>query len=718
MRKSYFFVIVLIALTIFAGYGKQWFFLDSDSVSSEFQVDNQQKITLRFGHNTPEDSALHQAALRFAAIVQEKTNNQVQVDVFPSQILGNDHKMVEMAREGKLDILLTPTAKMSVPLPAMQYADLPFFFPSREDTYALLDGEPGRLLLDKLDKIDLVGVTFWENGFKHFTGNTPFLEPSDFAGKKIRVMKSDIIMDQFRSLEAEPVPIDFHATRQALLDKAVDGQENPLVAIVSMGFHEVQSDFVLSEHAYLGYVFSISKKVFNQLPQDVQIVLIETAKEVTPWEREETQRREQGLLAKIREAGVRIHTLTADQRQAFVDKVSWIAKAAEGVIGVDIMSKTEEYLQDKYGPTPESKQQVVIGLNADLSMDGKGLVGLAFKRGIELALDEINSQGGALGKPMKLIARDHRITSSMGINNLQYFSAREDVLAVIGGKQSAVIVEELPYIQESKMPYLIPWAVLPELTENGYQDNYVFRLSVNDRYVSPFFAKYVTKRFKRTAIIVENTVWGRSNLESIAKHMTDNGVAPEVLITLNRGQKDLTREFNQVLEAKCDSIMLVVDSNDGANFIEKLAQLDSSPVVISHWGVMGGNFYEKVGHLLPNLDFRFFQTDLAITKRSRFNDLMARYRQSYHLEKDETILSSIAVARAYDLTHLIALAVEQAGSYDRSSVKHALENLPAYEGALKNYSKPFSKGNHDALKDEGFFMARFNNSGTIVPVSE
>ncbi len=716
MRKSYLFVILLVTLSILAWFGKDWILSNSNQATSDQNQLQSQQITLRFGHNTPENSALHQAALRFADIVQDKTNQQVQIEVFPAQQLGNDHEMVEMAREGKLDLLLTPTAKMSLPLPAMQYADLPFFFPSREDVYALLDGEPGRLLLDKLDAIDLVGVTFWENGFKHFTGNSPFLEPSAFAGKKIRVMKSDIIMDQFRSLDAEPVPIDFHSTRQALADKVVDGQENPLIATVSMGFHEVQSDLVLSEHAYLGYVFSISKKVFNQLPQDVQIILIEVAKEVTPWEREETQRREQNLLAQIRESGVQVHTLTQEQRQAFADKVSWIAKASEEVIGTQILSKTEEYLLEKYGPKPSEKQQVVIGLNADLSTDGSGLVGLELKRGIELALDEINARGGVIEKPMNLIARDHRITSSMGVKNVQYFAAREDTLAVIGGKHSAVIVEELPYIQENKLPYLIPWAAFSGLTENGYKDNYVFRLSVSDRYTAPFLANYVMKNYSCTAVVVENTVWGRDNLERIQKHMKAKGTFPKFVVTLNRGQKNLTNELNKIMDSKCESVLLVININDGVNFIEHLAQFDSTPSVVSHWGITGGNFYEKVGHLLPDLDFRFFQADQNSVKRSKFKDLMSRYRQKYHLKDNENINSPIAVARAYDLTHLIAMAIEQAGTFDRSAVKQALENLSAYEGAVKDYVKPFDSNNHDALKDEGFYMARFNHTGKIVPV--
>jgi tripartite ATP-independent transporter DctP family solute receptor len=239
-------------------------------------------LKLKMAHNLPVNSAMHEASLLFAKKVKEKSNGRVLIDIYPNQQLGNDYKMVELAREGSIDILLTPTAKMSVSLPSVQYADLPFLFPSREDAYELLDGEPGRMILKQLDGIDLLGVTFWENGFKHFTANAPLLTPDDFKGKKIRIMKSRIIMEQFKALGAKPVPIDFHATKKALEDRVVEGQENPLVAIVNMDFHKVQSNLTLSEHAYLPYIFSLSKKTLLNLPLEVQTLLIETGKKGYP----------------------------------------------------------------------------------------------------------------------------------------------------------------------------------------------------------------------------------------------------------------------------------------------------------------------------------------------------------------------------------------------------------------------------------------------------
>ena len=133
--------------------------------------------TLRLGLNIAAGSALHAAAVRFSDLVGERSGGKIKVAVHPDQQLGNDDQMLEMARNGELDLVLTPTAKLSSAIPAMQYADLPFYFSGREELYAMLDGEPGQMLLSKLNAIDLVGLTFWENGFKQFTANTTDPQP-------------------------------------------------------------------------------------------------------------------------------------------------------------------------------------------------------------------------------------------------------------------------------------------------------------------------------------------------------------------------------------------------------------------------------------------------------------------------------------------------------------------------------------------------------------
>ncbi|MBF0264729.1 MAG: TRAP transporter substrate-binding protein [Gammaproteobacteria bacterium] len=352
MNKKFLITALTLIIIILLAF---YFYTQKKSQSSNQLLKQQDKQTyqLHFGHNISTNSAMHKAAVLFAKEVKKRSNGKVEISIHPNQELGNDHQMVEMARAGELDILLTPTAKMSVPVPAMQFADLPFLFPSREDAYAVLDGEPGKKLLAKLSNIDLMGMAFWENGFKHFTANKSITRPEDFEGLKMRVMKSRIIMEQFKSLGAIPVPIDFHSTRQALADGVVDGQENPLVAIVSMKFYEVQSHMTLSNHAYLGYVLSFSLQSFDKLPENIKQILIDAVNVATPWQRQETQKKEADFITSIKKAGVIVEELTPEQRQRFAEKTRAIADEFKLIIGADILSKTNEIIQSRQSKNGE-----------------------------------------------------------------------------------------------------------------------------------------------------------------------------------------------------------------------------------------------------------------------------------------------------------------------------------------------------------------------------
>jgi tripartite ATP-independent transporter DctP family solute receptor len=434
-----------------------WPFGQSAHVQQTDQAPASDQLVLRFGYNIPERSALHLAAARFKERVEQHTEGRLRIDLFPNQVLGNDHQMLEMARRGELDLLLIPTAKLSTALPEMQYADLPFLLPTRQALYAMLDGEPGRLLLEKMNKINMVGVTFWGNGFKHFTANQPLRTPEDFAGLDIRIMKSRLLRDQFNLMGAEAIPIDFHETRQALLDGVVDGQENPLVAIHGMGIHEVQSDLTLSEHAYLAYIFAISGKRFNQLPGHLQTLLLETAREITPWQRSETERQEAEFLAEIEAQGTRIHRLSEAERLRFQRVMQPLADRFETVIGSDILAYTQEYaaLQDA------GHERWLIGIDTDLSSVSPTL-SLEIKRGAQLAIERFQRQDSMLTRDIHLITRDNRNLAGRSSRNLEDFMHLPGMLGIIAGI-GPLSFQAGRAGSELVLPVINPWMSHPDL---------------------------------------------------------------------------------------------------------------------------------------------------------------------------------------------------------------------------------------------------------------
>lgn len=709
------FIILLTALLII--WGSYIAITKEDTTPATIQAPvTDDTIHLKFGHNTPVDSALHEAAVKFAKEIKRKTKGKVAIEIFPAQKLGNDHQMVEMARNGDLDIVLTPTAKMSVAVPSIQYADLPFYFPSREDVYEMLDGEPGEMILHKLQAIGLIGVAFWENGFKHFTANSPLLTVEDFKDKKFRVMKSRIIMEQFKSFGAEPVPIDFYSTKQALHDKVVDGQENPLVAIVSMGFYKEQSDLTLSEHAYLGYVLSFSAKTFNKLPQELQMMLMDTAKEITPWEREDTHRRETKLLETIKESGVKIHTISDKERQKFAEKTAHIPGQFEEVIGADIISKTKELMYNKYGANLNHEDHILIGIDTDISADSK-VGGLAIKRGVEIAVEEINNKGGVLGKPLEVIVKDHRATASKGIENIKEFAQNKHLAAIVGGVHGAVISAELETIQKLKIPFMIPWAATAGIVQNGYKDNYVFRVSANDRLAANFILKYTLQKYSKPAFIVENSIWGRNNAKLMKQYCKKHNIEDAIEIVYNRGQSSFEKEISQIIDSGADSIIMVANPMEGSKILQTLSKSNHLLPVISHWGITSGDFFKENEDILKKLDLTIFQTFSFNNKlNTKGKHLLERYKEKYALSKNANIKAPIGVAQAYDIVYLLSLAIEKAGTTDNTKVKQALENLPNYQGVIKNYTPAFSSKNHDALDGRDYYMAKYNKNGRLVPV--
>jgi C4-dicarboxylate-binding protein DctP len=307
------------------------------------------KTILKFHHDLPEDSAQHVAAEKFRDLVAKRTNGNIEVRIFPNNALGDDVQAAQQMQFGAIEGGIIPTAKLSNFQPTMQLPDLPFIFPSAEIAHKFLDSDVGNELLDTLSKVGLKGVTFWESGFKQFTCNNAVDKPDDFKGRKVRVMESPIIIAQFRALGSTPAPIAFSETYTALQQRVVDCQENPLVSIVKMKFHEVQTNTILSNHAYLGYAFVFSKRWFDGLDAATQKILIDSAREVTAFQREETARREKGYIDTIKASPSKFSVLPDANRGAFETATRPVHEQFKKAIGADLLEKTYKKIKELKG---------------------------------------------------------------------------------------------------------------------------------------------------------------------------------------------------------------------------------------------------------------------------------------------------------------------------------------------------------------------------------
>jgi tripartite ATP-independent transporter DctP family solute receptor len=275
------------------------------------------KWSIKFGHDQPEKSPHHDGALYFKKLVEEGSKGEIEVKMFPTQLMGTGVQMSEMVQAGALEILAIPTSNMQVLQPALQVLDLPFLFPDRAVLDRVLDGEVGEAIYKPMVAKNIVGLGFMYSGFKQFTSNFPIHKPDDFKGHKIRVMPAPVLREQFKALGASPVPIDFQELYNALQQGVIDGQENPLTTIVTMKFYEVQKYMTLSNHAFLGYVFVASKTFMDSLPPNHQKLVREAAKKAGPYQRELVREREKGFLETIKKGGVNVIELKPQEKQAF-----------------------------------------------------------------------------------------------------------------------------------------------------------------------------------------------------------------------------------------------------------------------------------------------------------------------------------------------------------------------------------------------------------------
>lgn len=358
-----------------------------------------------------------------------------------------------------------------------------------------------------------------------------------------------------------------------------------------------------------------------------------------------------------------------------------------------------------------------LALDADMSGNTKD-AGESLKRGIELALKEINDAGGVNGVKLGLKVFDHRANPARGIYNLEQIAKDEDILAVVGGVHTPVALEQLPKIHELKVPYLGAWAAGTPIVDNGYEPNYVFRLSVRDEYAAPFFIQEAKKRdYKNIVLFLEKTGWGRSNHKALISEAAQADIKINFTKWFFWGDKedDFVERMKELVHYSEDAIILVANVTEGAEFAKALAQLpeDKRPDVISHWGITSGNFPELAGDALDQIDLSFLQTWSLDHERTK------PFKKKYCAQFGpcETALdfpAPVGTAHSYDLTHLFAKALEQTDVMTRDNLWQALQGIERHEGLIKTYEFPFTKTDREALDISDFGLYRYNRDGEIV----
>lgn len=363
----------------------------------------------------------------------------------------------------------------------------------------------------------------------------------------------------------------------------------------------------------------------------------------------------------------------------------------------------------------DDRRPVLIGLDGEFG-HVSSTSAEAIRDGIQIAIDEINRGGGVLrGRPLSLVERANGSLPARSFNNIKEFAAMPDLVAVYCGRFSPTVLDTLPLIHQLQIPLLDPWAAADGVVDNGFSPNYVFRLSLKDSWAAGVMLAYFERRrLKRVGLLMLNTSWGRSTRKAAEEYVTRKpGVTIVGTQWINWDDKEdsMLSKLQQLRAAGAQAVLLTANAEEGAilsRVMLRLPEAERLPVA-SHWGVTGGKLPELVGEEFYKLDFQVVQTYSFIGHKSPVAvNVISAHNKLTGGKSARAISSPVGVAHAYDLTHILAKAINLAGTTDRQAVRAALEKVPAYDGLIKKYSPPFTDKRHEALSEKDVFMARYS----------
>lgn len=246
----------------------------------------QEERSLRLGHGIADEHPLGQGAHKLTDILGRLTAGKLKLKVYPATQLGSETQMIAALRGGVQEMAIVSTAPVATLVKDFLVFDLPFLFQSNREADAVLDGPVGQRLLDGLRDKNLVGLCYWENGFRNVTNSQrPIQKADDLVGLKLRVMQNPVYIESFKTLGANAVPMPFTELFTALETKAMDAQENPVAIIYSSKFYEVQKHITLTKHAYAPYVVLVGKGTWDKLNPSEQGALKQACVEGRDFQR-------------------------------------------------------------------------------------------------------------------------------------------------------------------------------------------------------------------------------------------------------------------------------------------------------------------------------------------------------------------------------------------------------------------------------------------------
>lgn len=295
--------------------------------------------TFKFSHVQPKESHMGFGAEKFAELVAKKSGGKMKVRTFPNGTLGGDLQTVSALQGGTIELTTMPPGLLVGLSKEFGAFDLPFLFNDFKEADAVLDGPVGKKFMDKLPK-GLVGLSYWDHGFRNVSNSKHAVaKAEDFQGLKLRALQAPLMIDTFNTLGSNAVAMAFTELYTALETKAVDGQDNPIVAFQTNNFGEVQKYLSQTRHVYNPLIVMMSQKAWDQLSADERKVLMDAANETRIEQRKVSRAMEAKAIATVKAKGVQVNDVSPQERARMADKVKGVTAKYTKEIGEGLVNE-------------------------------------------------------------------------------------------------------------------------------------------------------------------------------------------------------------------------------------------------------------------------------------------------------------------------------------------------------------------------------------------
>jgi C4-dicarboxylate-binding protein DctP len=310
----------------------------------------QAPISIKFSHVVAPGTPKGRGAEKFKELAEKSLPGKVKIEIYPNSQLYKDGEEMEALQLGSVQMLAPSLAKFG-PLGVREFEvfDLPFMFDNYAELHKVTEGPAGKALLKKLEPKGIVGLAYWDNGFKVLSANKPLKLPADAKGLKMRIQSSKVLEAQMRSIGAIPQTMAFSEVYQALQTGVVDGTENPPSNMYTQKMNEVQKHAIVTDHGYLGYAVIVNKKFWDGLPPDVRAGLEAAMAEATKYANQIAKQENDQALEAIKAAGkTAVYVPTPQERAAWKKAMAPVHTDMESRIGKETMQAV--YKETGYTP--------------------------------------------------------------------------------------------------------------------------------------------------------------------------------------------------------------------------------------------------------------------------------------------------------------------------------------------------------------------------------